>query len=290
MTTTPTVYQAAFIEGTAYFGGQPVSRLRKLAQGKVKNVSRLPKTALVAELAKLNAQDAERKSVNAVADDATTGGTSVNSIAKPTAKPTKTKTQTRTQAKPVKATSDHETAAKKTSRKMCQVCSKRPVDRKTQGRDSTMCLPCFEYAGWENTHSDNGHDMTIEGTESDEQVAEKAECPVCQGNDPANDVVKTKANGSKAGRTVSKPMAVASRSFDAKAKAFATIAKAAGWKAHTHKVSETSCQVIATLGTETVSMVWENSAYQYDLSEHKDTKGRKAKIRNASAARKIVEG
>lgn len=57
----------------------------------------------------------------------------------------------------------------------CAQCGKRAVNYRTQGKDSTMCRPCFEYAGWENTHNDNDHANRgpIEG------------CPVCQNMDPA---------------------------------------------------------------------------------------------------------
>jgi hypothetical protein len=271
-----------------FYARMTAVELRKAAQGKVPNAKSHRKAELIDLLVEWDAK-AER------------------ATEKP-ATPTKAKIQTRTQAKPAKATSVAKSDAKpvkKTSRKMCQVCSKRPVDRKTQGRDSTMCEPCFDYAGWENSHSDEGHGNIAKlrvsakkATGDDKQrLADElaaleysvAECPVCQGNNPANDDVKTKVNGSKPGRKVAKPMATESKSFDAKAKAFAAIAKEAGWKSHVHNVSKTSAQVIATLGTETISMVWDNGVYQYETSEYKNDKGRKARIRNASAARKIVE-
>lgn len=44
----------------------------------------------------------------------------------------------------------------------CQDCGTRPVDPNTQGRDSTMCTECFDYAGWENTHSDENHNASPE--------------------------------------------------------------------------------------------------------------------------------
>lgn len=53
---------------------------------------------------------------------------------------------------------------------LCLECQQRKVDHRTQGRDSTMCGPCFEYAGWENTHSDDGHE--------DDSYLDQ-ECPVC---------------------------------------------------------------------------------------------------------------
>lgn len=57
--------------------------------------------------------------------------------------------------------------------KLCIECSSRPVNREL-GIDNRLCTPCFDYAGWENTHSDLGHD---ENNKYDE-------CPVCQGEKP----------------------------------------------------------------------------------------------------------
>ncbi len=50
----------------------------------------------------------------------------------------------------------------------CAECGKRSVDKSTQGKDSTMCTQCFEYAGWENTHNDDGHETNM-----------NADCPIC---------------------------------------------------------------------------------------------------------------
>lgn len=302
MTKTVTAETNPFI--VQKYGAMTVVNLRKAAQGKIKNVKGMNKSALVTALADFDQREAERTEREANLDKiAAERATKATKATEKPSKATKAKTQGRTQTKAASSAGSAEKTVKPAYKstkaptlrvaKRCQVCGKRPVDRKTQGRDSTMCEPCFEYAGWENTHSDNGHDSEGYGTtDADTEaawLAEKENCPVCRGNNPANDDVKTKVNGSKPGRKVAKPMAVASKSFDAKAKAFAAIAKAAGWKARVHEVSKTSFQVTATLGIETVSMVWDNGAYQYDLSEHKDTNGRKAKIRNASAARKIVE-
>lgn len=48
--------------------------------------------------------------------------------------------------------------------KTCSICQTRPVpsNRNIQlagmSRDMDYCLPCFEEAGWENTHGDGGHE------------------------------------------------------------------------------------------------------------------------------------
>lgn len=45
-----------------------------------------------------------------------------------------------------------------------------------------MCIPCFDYAGWENTHDDDGHDSD----NLDDH------CPVCHPErDPRHLTVKT---------------------------------------------------------------------------------------------------
>ena len=49
----------------------------------------------------------------------------------------------------------------------CRECGKRTRDL-GDGADLQMCLACYDYAGWENTHSDEGHDRRPD-----------ADCPVC---------------------------------------------------------------------------------------------------------------
>jgi hypothetical protein len=44
-----------------------------------------------------------------------------------------------------------------------------------------MCTKCYDYAGWENTHSDWGHD------DLDADDPEREGCPVCAGEAPIND-------------------------------------------------------------------------------------------------------
>lgn len=274
-----------------------VRDLRKMASGKVKNASRLSKDSLVAELAKLEAIE-----ISLAVDEMD-------------AKAAKPKTQTKSQAKRRTARTGHESDVKKVGPvrfsagtkaqqaakatrgddgkvrgNRCQVCGNRPIDRKTQGRDSTMCAPCFDYAGWENTHSDERHETYRNTTGLKIDAAferELNECPVCQGNNPAD--VSAKKNGSKVGRTVSKPAKPEGTGFDAKAKAFATIAKSAGWTGKVRQVTKTTAQVIATAKDgRSITMTWNAGAYDYDASQYKDGK-HSAKIRNASAARRMLE-
>lgn len=75
---------------------------------------------------------------------------------------------------------------KKRNAKKCEECGIRPIDNSTQGRDSWACTECFEYAGWENTHSDNAHFGYVTGeyvSETTEHAVDLMDqiknCPVC---------------------------------------------------------------------------------------------------------------
>jgi hypothetical protein len=65
------------------------------------------------------------------------------------------------------------------ARKLCIVCNIRQA--RTQDGITDLCRSCYEYAGWENTHSDEGHDA--------DGVEEHPECLVCQDKDPAETAV-----------------------------------------------------------------------------------------------------
>lgn len=72
--------------------------------------------------------------------------------------------------------------------KMCEICNKRRASDETD-MGHTMCLPCWEYAGWENTHTDDNHDENPDNDDKDE-------CLVCLGLDPADvEPVKGHSNG-----------------------------------------------------------------------------------------------
>jgi ribosomal protein S14 len=225
--------------------------------------------------------------------------------------PKKAKTYKSTAKPKIDATPLHEAAKKATAEKAvrtddgkvkgnrCAVCGNRPIDRKTQGRDSTMCRPCFDFAGWENTHTDEGHDGLADGsTKFDDPAEEKAvrktmtECPVCAGTDPAN--TPPKKNGSKPGRKVTKRANVQIDGLShPKAAQFYHAAKSAGWSAEviSHEAGTTgraSFTVIAKTEGREISLSWVGGAYDYDSSAHTDAKGVR-KVRNASAAIKAIE-
>lgn len=68
---------------------------------------------------------------------------------------------------------------------ICTDCGVRKIDRATQGHDSAFCTPCFDFAGWENTHSDFDHEnLTPEDPE-------REGCPVCDPSlDPRNVTIR----------------------------------------------------------------------------------------------------
>lgn len=73
----------------------------------------------------------------------------------------------------------------------CSSCNIRPIDYNTQGRDSWACEPCFDYAGWENTHNDESHNdyqtedqikqnrIDFGDVHVDVRLDEMRSCPVC---------------------------------------------------------------------------------------------------------------
>jgi|SRR5688500_7956470 len=60
--------------------------------------------------------------------------------------------------------------------KRCVTCKVRPITTEVKGPE--LCDVCYEYAGWENTHSDSGHDDP-EGSDVLDLADEMSICPVC---------------------------------------------------------------------------------------------------------------
>jgi hypothetical protein len=145
----------------------------------------------------------------------------------------------------------------------CAECGKRPVDKKTQGRDSTMCRDCFEYAGWENTHSDEDH----EGTEN---LALREGCPVCE----------------KAGLPTSRPAGDVSP----KALAFEADAKKAGWSALARLSADGGISLVTARASDgrELELRWAGKVCVDGQNFLKRADGKRVKVRNASAARKIL--
>jgi hypothetical protein len=86
----------------------------------------------------------------------------------------------------------------------CTICGTRnAVSRRVNDGIEGMCRDCYVYAGWENTHSDDGHDAIrdaqLEGVDVPTWATTgildmMADCPVCNDLDTArhqNTVAKT---------------------------------------------------------------------------------------------------
>lgn len=142
--------------------------------------------------------------------------------------------------------------------KVCEVCQTAKIDRKTQGKDSTMCRDCFDQAGLENEHADGAHeDAPVQG------------CPDC----------------------ATHPDAAAAEVFvlaHPKASKFATAASQAGWTvnvtSHGLENGKASFTVEATRGSERIELEWTAGKYNYygHGSFHVDAAGKKRYVLNAS--------
>lgn len=76
----------------------------------------------------------------------------------------------------------------RTKPRPCSLCRRRPRSTHVIGPD--LCDPCHEYAGWENTHSDEDHDGIAAGHGLDSPVGldsitqTMTACPICNNVTP----------------------------------------------------------------------------------------------------------
>ena len=73
----------------------------------------------------------------------------------------------------------------------CTECGRRADG---EGRLVGLCDPCYDYAGWENTHTDFGHNeiLAIAAEQrTAEQIEEIKNCPVCAGTEPTGPETRT---------------------------------------------------------------------------------------------------
>lgn len=184
--------------------------------------------------------------------------------------------------------------AKKTGRKLCEICGKRPCASKLANDGiEGMCRPCYVYASWENQHSDDDHaailaEWLVNGR-GRSKPAEIDECPVCQGKDPAKITPKTRApKKAPTPRNDAKPVAGISHP---KAARFAGAAKEAGWKIGSCETAKgITTLTVTAAGGEYIQISWDGPRCLNTGTTHKGTDGKVRKVRNASAARKILEG
>jgi hypothetical protein len=156
-------------------------------------------------------------------------------------------------------------------KQMCRECGKRKIHFGTQGRDSTMCVPCFEYAGFENQHNDDAH--SADAKPQSDLWDKMAECPICE-KEEIGPFAKTPAGKNLVHK---------------KALRFEADAKAAGWTALARNGSENGVSLVtARRGDEELTIIWDNGACRNTGTTHKGPDGKVRKVRNASAARKIL--
>lgn len=143
--------------------------------------------------------------------------------------------------------------------KVCEVCKSAKIDRKTQGKDSTMCRECFDAAGLENEHADGEHaDAPVQGC---------PDCPKIEDAPAAGEI-----------NYISHP----------KANKFANAAKAAGWDvnvtSHGLENGKPSFTVEATKDGQRIELEWTAGKYNYygHGSFHQDANGKKRFVLNAS--------
>lgn len=145
----------------------------------------------------------------------------------------------------------------------------------------TLCTACFDYAGWENTHSDEGHELDMVEIEGND-------CPVCHPElDPRTAV---KPGRSRAGMVI-----VAKGTEFHKSATFKEAAEIAGWGVTitvTTGTDESGEEIekhtaIALKGDDTITMVWNGRAYDYPASSA-EFAGKARKVRNLKEALRLI--
>ena len=164
----------------------------------------------------------------------------------------------------------------------------------------TLCEVCLDYAGWENTHSDMGHEgLKNGGADADEfggadALAEAVEsmtlCPVCH---PELDPRTAK----KAGRSRAGMVIVAKGSEVHKSDTFKAAAESAGWTVtilvETYELADdaegkgTRHYATATRGDNSISLAWDGRAYDYPASSA-HLNGKDRKVRNLKEALRLL--
>jgi len=180
----------------------------------------------------------------------------------------------------------------------CIVCGTRngmaAATRKAQGlgRDfKDQCLPCYEEGGWENTHSDAGHDQMDLGALTEEQAAEVHGCWICY---PELNEAKRPA---RTGRSRAGMVIIAKGTEIHKSETFRKAAEAAGWtvtvQSETYELPEgttgegTRYYATATKGESHIALAWDGRAYDYPESGA-SFGGKARKVRNLKEALRLL--
>lgn len=187
---------------------------------------------------------------------------------------------------------------KRTTKKVCTDCGKRPQDASVIGPE--LCEECYEYAGWENQHGDDAHEEVAaydsaekaSGTKApfDKKILKQirrdmANCPVCHPElDPRAiaDAKPQRAGTSRLGMKLSVKVRDAGQE-----KALQTLARidAAGFSGRVKNVAkEGVVRLVTEQPTGRYTLVWSTSgAFLYDESGVVRD-GKAVKVRNNKAA------
>lgn len=159
----------------------------------------------------------------------------------------------------------------------CEDCGRKVVN----SIHSTLCPVCYDYAGWENTHSDSGH-----GDHAGAPSEEMADCPVCR---PELDKRFSRREGrSRAGMEI-----VAKGTEVHKSNTFKVAAEAKGWIVKvmdTHEGTEgedARYVATATKDGDTIELSWNGRAYDYPNSGA-TLNGKARKVRNLKEALRLL--
>jgi hypothetical protein len=149
---------------------------------------------------------------------------------------------------------------------------------------SNLCTDCREYAEDENTHSDNGHDVDANGQATGEY---SESCRVCH---PELDTRKA-ALGQRKGVSRAGQVIVAKGTEMHKSLLFKREAESKGWtveiQQETYEGGNTRTYATATKGDESLSLAWEDKAYDYPSSSAV-LGGKSRKIRNLKEALRVL--
>lgn len=150
----------------------------------------------------------------------------------------------------------------------------------------TLCEPCYDYAGWENTHSDDAHGTDgFTGVPSDKDV-----CPVCH---PELDRrTERKTGKSRAGMVI-----LAKGDEVHKSSLFKAMAEAKGWTVQVTVTLNASVDededaqelhtAIASRGLDTIVLKWNGRAYDY-ANSGATLNGKPRKVRNLKEATRLI--
>lgn len=190
----------------------------------------------------------------------------------------------------------------KKAKKLCGICKTRPVSNSQElplGIKGTMCTPCYDESGWENTHSDHGHDRInalveaaaeLSTTDQDELDSYMASCWICHPelNEASESYVPRKGT-SRAGMVMNTGHNWAPKT---KADVIAAAVKEAGGTSKTKSEDGNLVITVRLAGGSTMKLAWDaQGSYVYAKSVWTVPGSIKSiKVRNVAAALRLIKG